>query len=67
MAKMTIEEMYENNADFTMYIDRMCKHNRYTVKKALSTALAKLKYLDILDSTKDKVEKEEIEDGNESE
>ena len=54
-------EFYENNADFTMYIDRMCKHNRYTVKKALGTALAKLKYLDILDSTKDKVEDKEEE------
>ena len=59
MAKMTIKEMYDNVPDFKEYIDRMCKRNRYTVKKALSTALAKLKYLDILDSTKDKVEKEE--------
>lgn len=38
---MDMQELYNTNADFRGYVDRLCRTGVYTVQKALTLALTK--------------------------
>lgn len=41
MIDMDMQELYNSNADFRGYVDRLCRTGVYTVQKALTLALTR--------------------------
>ena len=41
MSQLDMQELYNTNADFRGYVDRLCRTGVYTVQKALTLALTK--------------------------
>lgn len=41
MSQLDVQELYNTNADFRGYVDRLCRTGVYTVQKALTLALTR--------------------------
>lgn len=52
-----MKNLYETNADFRSYIDRMCNTHHLTVEQALSTKMAASYAEYLLERDKDKSDK----------